>query len=64
MVCWDLKPKGNPIYVVIKYKREGKYQSHRKDPSIAADKQRKGSKSFKSNYPYCIVLKRGTPFNP
>jgi hypothetical protein len=30
----------------------GKYQSHGKDPSIAPDKQRKGSKSFKSNCPY------------
>jgi hypothetical protein len=45
MVRWDSKPKGNPIRVVIKCKRGGKYQSHGKDPSVAPDKQRKGSKS-------------------
>jgi hypothetical protein len=64
MVRRDSKPKGNPTRVIIKCKRGGKYQSHGKDPSVAPDKQRKGSKSFKSNYPYRIVLKRGTIFDP
>ena len=64
MVRWDSKPKGNPIRVVIKCKRGGKYQSYGKDPSVALDKQRKGLKSFKSNCPYHIILKRGTIFDP
>jgi len=60
----DSKPKGNPTRVVIKCKRGGKYQSHGKDPSIAADKQRKGAKSFKVDCSYRIVLKRGTVLDP
>jgi hypothetical protein len=63
MVHWDSKLKSNPIHVVIKCKRGGKYQFYGKDPSIIVDKQCKGLKSFKSNYPYYIILKRGTLFN-
>jgi hypothetical protein len=60
MVYWDSKPKGNPIYIVIKCKRGGKYQFYGKDSFIALNKQYKELKLFKSNCSYYIILKRGT----
>jgi len=60
----DSKPKENLIRVVIKYKKRGKYQSYKKDPSITIDKQYKRAKSFKVDYSYRIVLKKGTVLDP
>jgi hypothetical protein len=64
MVRRDSKPKGNPTRVVLTCKRGGKYQSHGKDPSITSNKQRKGTKSFKTDCQYRVVLQRGTLFDP